>query len=154
MAVDVETLLERLRAGGYRITAQRRMVLEVLLAYRGTHHHLSCEQITQAVNARGLALDATTVYRILQWLKEAQVVAQTDVGLGYDVYSLVEEHPHHHLICLNCHATLEADDTLFTALREQLAARYGFQARIEHFAIFGLCAQCAEDVAASRDADA
>ena len=144
MALDLSALLERLRTSGYRITAQRQIVLETLLESQGQHRHLSCEEVTQAVNARGLPLDSTTVYRILQWLKEADVIAQTDVGEGHDVYSLVGEHPHHHLICLNCERVIDVDDALFAPLRAALLEQHGFRARIEHFAIFGLCAGCAE----------
>jgi Fur family ferric uptake transcriptional regulator len=137
-------LIERLREHGYRITTQRRLVLETLLeSNREAHHHFSCEDVTQRLVARGIDLDTATVYRILQWLKEADVVAQTDLGQGHDVYSLLGDIPHHHLICLHCGAVIEADDDPFEPLRESLRERYGFQARIEHFAIFGLCADCA-----------
>ncbi|MBN2470398.1 MAG: transcriptional repressor [Anaerolineae bacterium] len=142
MPQSLPVLLDHLRAHGYRITAQRQIVLETLLARQGEHHHFSCEEVTQAVNARGMPLDGTTVYRILQWLKEANVIAQTDVGAGHDVYSLVGEHPHHHLICLHCRRVLDVGDDLFAPLRAALQERYGFQARIEHFAIFGVCAAC------------
>lgn len=143
MAHTLEALLDRLRAGGYRITAQRRIVLETLLERQAEHCHLSCEEVTQVVNARGLALDGTTVYRILQWLKEADLVAQTDVGAGHDVYSLVGATPHHHLICLRCGRVLDVDDALIAPLRAALRQEHGFEARIEHFAIFGLCRACA-----------
>ena len=139
-------LIERLREHGYRITTQRRLVLETLLEPgRETHqHHFSCEDVTQRLVARGIDLDAATVYRILQWLKEADVVAQTDLGEGHDVYSLLSDTPHHHLICLRCGAVIEAGDAPFEPLRESLRAQYGFVARIEHFAIFGLCPACAK----------
>lgn len=144
MALDLTQLLDRLRRSGYRITAQRQIVLETLLENQDQHHHFSCDEVTRAVNARGLPLDATTVYRILQWLKDADVIAQTDVGAGHDVYSLVGEAMHHHLICLNCQRVVNVDDALFSPLREALLTQYGFEARIEHFAIFGTCQDCAD----------
>ena len=143
--VTLASLIERLRTQGYRITTQRRLVLEVLLeAGCEAHCHFSHEDVTQRLEARGIDLDATTVYRILQWLKAAGIVAQTDLGEGHDVYSLLGEVPHHHLICLNCGAVIDAGDEPFEPLRAALEAQYGFQARIEHFAIFGLCADCAK----------
>ena len=39
---------------------------------------------------------------------------------------------------------IEAGDAPFEPLRESLRAQYGFVARIEHFAIFGLCPACAK----------
>ncbi len=133
-------LLDDLRRQGYRITAQRRQVLEVLLAQQDAH--LSHEEVTQALAARGHTLNAVTVYRVLQWLKDAGLVAQTDLGGGHDVYCWIGETVHHHLICLNCEHIIEMDDAIFEPLRQMLRERYGFQPRIEHFAIFGLCMAC------------
>jgi Fur family ferric uptake transcriptional regulator len=142
MPEPVEQVIDRLRQAGYRITTPRRLVLEHLYAGQATHHHYTCEAITQALNTRGFTLDHVTVYRILQWLKDVNIVAQTDVGKGQDVYSLVGEHRHHHLICLNCQRVVNVPDELLDPLRTTLLTEYGFQARIDHFAIFGLCADC------------
>ncbi|MBN2470202.1 MAG: transcriptional repressor [Anaerolineae bacterium] len=145
MMPELDELVTQLRAAGYRITPQRRIVLEALLDQRGTHLHLSLDDIMQALEARDVHLDPVTVYRILQWLKDEHLIAQTDLGAGHDVYSWIGERPHHHLICLNCGREIIVDDSLFTPLREALLKDYHFEARIEHFAIFGLCADCAED---------
>ncbi len=142
MALESEHLIPRLRAQGYRITTQRRLVLDVLLAPPEGHGHYSCEEVTQMLLDRGVSIDNATVYRILQWLKDADIVAQTDVGEGYDVYSLVGQHLHHHLICLNCQRSIDVDDDLLAPLRDALRQQYGFHARIEHFAIFGICEAC------------
>ncbi|MBN1963971.1 MAG: transcriptional repressor [Anaerolineae bacterium] len=144
MAADptlLEDILADLRAHGHRITTPRRLVLDELLAHRDVH--LSCEDVIEALTTRGLELDPVTVYRTLQWLKDAGLVAQTDLGMGYAVYSWVEDPPHHHLVCQGCGRIINVDDALFESLRETLRTRYGFQARIEHFAIFGLCQDCA-----------
>ncbi len=145
MSATADDLLNGLRRRGYRITTPRRRVLDVLLARRESH--LSCEEVTQALAAQGADMNATTVYRILQWLKDAGFVTQTDLGGGHDVYSWLGETPHHHLVCLNCRHIIDADDSLLEPLRRALRERHGFHARIEHFAIFGLCADCAREAA-------
>ena len=145
----LDALVDHLRAEGYRITMQRQLVLDVLLAeQKAIPRHYSCEEVTARIAERGINLDNTTVYRILQWLKEAGVVAQTDLGQGHDVYSLVGLAPHHHLVCFNCGRTIDIDDTPFEPLRATLWERYQFKARIEHFAIFGLCEDCVAERAA------
>ncbi len=148
MGHDLDRLLDALRAHGYRITTQRRLVMEVLLARHPAH--LSCDEVTAALAARGVDVDNATVYRILQWLKTVGLVAQTDLGTGHDTYSWVSDTPHHHLICLRCHRIIEAEDALFDSLRAALRERYGFQPRIEHFAIFGLCQDCAAQSSPDR----
>lgn len=143
MSPDLDQIIELLRHKGERITAPRRWTLRILLEQRG---HLTIEQIHQQLTMHGVHADEATVYRTLQWLKDHGIVAQTDVGQGADVYSLLDEEPHHHLICLNCGETINADDEIFASLRDQLAERYGFHPRIEHLAIFGLCDRCHQEM--------
>jgi Fur family ferric uptake transcriptional regulator len=130
----------RVRMPNARITAQRRLVIDVMLA--DPNGHYTCEDVAKAVAARGVKLDLSTVYRILQWLKGAGVVSQTDLGLGSDVYSLVTSRTHHHLVCLECGQITDIDDSIFAGLRRALQLAYHFTPRIEHFAIFGYCHDC------------
>lgn len=141
-AEQLEELLAALRAAGHRITTQRRLVLAEMLC--GPREHRSCEDVTGALNQRGLTMDPVTVYRVLQWLKDARLIAQTDLGMGYAVYSWIDDPPHHHLVCQTCGRIINVPDVLFEPLRETLREQYGFQARIEHFAVFGTCADCAQ----------
>lgn len=143
MPPELDQIIEDLRHKGERITAPRRWTLRILFEQRG---HLTIEQIHQQLTTHGIHADEATVYRTLRWLKEHGIVAQTDVGQGADVYSLLDEEPHHHLICLNCGETINADDESFASLRDQLTKRYGFHPRIEHLAIFGLCDQCYQEM--------
>jgi Fur family ferric uptake transcriptional regulator len=139
---SLEALLADLRRRDphVRITAQRRLVLEALLAEASGHH--TCEDVARAVAVRGIVLDQSTVYRILQWLKDIGIVAQTDLGTGSDVYSLVLGRPHHHLVCLECGAITDIDDSLFDTVREKLKRVHSFHPRIEHSAIYGTCGAC------------
>jgi len=111
MSPDLDQIIELLRHKGERITAPRRWTLRILLEQRG---HLTIEQIHQQLTAHGVHADEATVYRTLQWLKDNGIVAQTDVGQGADIYSLLDEDPHHHLICLNCGETILPNATAFT----------------------------------------
>jgi Fur family transcriptional regulator, ferric uptake regulator len=134
-----QTIFDRLRARGERLTIQRRAVLEVLAAQGD---HLTVQEIQAEAARRGLELTETTVYRIVQWLKDLGVVSQTDLGQSGTVYELIGPQRHHHLVCLNCGAVIDVDDALFDVLRARLRAEYDFEPRIDHMAIFGLCAAC------------
>lgn len=140
---SVEHVLERLKAQGERLTIQRRLVVEALCSREG---HLTIHEVQAYVveNHPGHDLQDPTVYRILQWLKECGLVSQTDMGSTGVVYELVDEIPHHHLVCLNCGGTIELDDDLFSQLRTRLATEYHFEARIEHMAIYGYCHGCSD----------
>jgi Fur family ferric uptake transcriptional regulator len=82
------------------------------------------------------------VYRILQWLKDLGIISQTDLGARGMVYELIDETPHHHLVCLNCGAVIGLDDSFTEDLRRRLRVEYSFEPRVDHLAIFGWCRHC------------
>jgi Fur family ferric uptake transcriptional regulator len=142
MEMELEETLDGLREKGHRITLPRRWTLKVLLQ---EDKHLTCEEVQAHLAEQDMRINTASIYRALQWLKQNGIVAQTDLGTGAAVYSLVGSHPHHHLVCLNCEGIIDAPDDLFDALRERLLRDYHFQARIDHFAIFGLCEHCQDE---------
>ncbi|MCC7354390.1 MAG: transcriptional repressor [Anaerolineae bacterium] len=132
--------LDQVRQAGERLTRQRRAVLQALDTQGG---HVTAEQLCDALRGEFPHINTGTVYRILQWLKGHSLVSETDVGIGVKVYERVCNPRHHHLVCLNCHRTIDVDDRYFHPLATALKQDLGFQARIEHFAVFGYCADCA-----------
>jgi Fur family ferric uptake transcriptional regulator len=139
MNPTLDELVHDLRARGERLTVQRRMVLEILCASRD---HLAVQDIQQQLHHNGIELTETTIYRILQWLKDVGIVSQTDLGRTGTVYQLVGAHPHHHLVCLSCGTVIDVGDDAIMPLRDYLRREYGFEPRIDHMAIFGLCPVC------------
>jgi Fur family transcriptional regulator, ferric uptake regulator len=131
-------LIQELRARGFRITTPRCWTLRVLSEQSG---HMTSEQVYQSLHEYDIQVDEATVYRTLQWLADNRIVTRTNLGLGADVFSLYHE-PHHHLVCLNCRATIEIDDSVFADLRSDLRKAHGFVPQMDHFAIFGLCKLC------------
>lgn len=135
-----ETVIERLRGLGERITIPRRLVIEALCQQRD---HITIRAISDCLRTRGPAgdLSEATIYRILQWLHGLGVVSMTDMGEAGLVYELVEA-PHHHMICLGCGAVVTLDDSYFEPLRARLREEHGFHTRIDHMAIYGYCPDC------------
>lgn len=134
-----QLIVNRLREQGIRLTMQRRLVLEVLCQQSG---HLLIPDIQQLLSQQGVPLNETTIYRILQWLKEAGIVSQTDLGQRGIVYQILGEEPHHHLVCLVCGAVFEIDNAIFAEVGKALQKQYGFEPRMDHMAIFGRCQHC------------
>ncbi|MEP0764911.1 MAG: transcriptional repressor [Chloroflexota bacterium] len=137
--VCAEAIVSRLREQGERLTIQRRAVIEALCA---SGDHLTVQDIQTRLAAQGTALTETTVYRIVQWLKERGAVAQTDLGQSGVVYQVIDRELHHHLVCLRCGRVMDIEDGVMDALRERLRREYAFEPRIDHMAIFGLCRDC------------
>ncbi|MFH1485460.1 MAG: Fur family transcriptional regulator [Chloroflexota bacterium] len=129
----------RLRELGYRLTPQRIMVLSAIEAVEG---HVSAEEIHAHVQAEYPGMNISTVYRTLDLLAELGLVTRTDMGGGIVRYHPADKGQHHHLVCQECGAVIELDDSILTPLRAALQERHGFQADVRHLAIFGRCARC------------
>lgn len=140
-AGDIQELQETLRRAGQRLTPQRMMVLAALAEGEG---HLTAEEIYELVRRGYPYVNLSTVYRTLDLLVDLGLVVDTDLGEGVRQFELVGGRPHHHLICRECGATIEIADEVLEPLRRRLREQYCFDARMDHFAIFGLCAECRE----------
>ena len=139
----IDSILDQVKVKGERMTIQRRLVIEALCE---EDKHLTVNDVQRYLQRECPAqvLSDTTVYRILQLLKDLQLVSQTDIGAVGTVYQLLR-HRHHHLICLTCGTETEMDDDCLDALRQLVHDKYGFKVRIDHLAIYGQCPVCLEN---------
>ena len=136
---DERSTLGELRAKGFRMTPQRMMVLE---AVEASDDHISAEEIFRQAHAKYPYLNISTVYRTLELLKNEGLVAESDLGGGRLVYHPVGKAHHHHLVCRICGGVLDVDEAIFDRLSLELKRLYGFEAVLEHMAIFGTCKKC------------
>lgn len=134
-------LAETLRARGLHLTAQRQAILEVIFGCPG---HICAEHILGAVSDRRptLRMNKTTVYRALDLLIDLDLVTEHKVGDGPAQYESASRGRHSHLICRRCGRSQDMNQQLVQALREGLRFHHGFDAELESYPIFGLCADC------------
>jgi len=125
-----------LRSRGYRLTPQRKLVLEAV-ARLG---HATPEDISGVVRETGVNI--STVYRTLELLEELGLVQHTHLGHGAPTYSVASESDHVHLVCRDCGAVDEAPPTVVATVVEELATTRGFRVDVGHFAVFGRCRAC------------
>ncbi len=135
----------QLRAGGYRLTPQRQLVLEAV-AELG---HATPDEIMTAVRRTANGVNISTVYRTLELLENLGLVRHTHLGHGAPTYHAASESDHVHLVCRSCDVVGEVEPELFAVVVEALAAEQGFVADIGHLAVFGTCRSCAQ---AAQDA--
>lgn len=133
--------VQKIREQGYRMTPQRQIVLDTVCEYGG--HATACE-IYELVNDQQPAINRATVYRILDFFCEMQLVAKADIG-GHTVFEVVGDSPHHHLVCRQCKQVTSLEDHHFAELASHLLEEHGFEADLSHLAITGLCAECRQD---------
>ena len=134
-----EDIAVKLSEQGYRLTPQRMMVLS---AIENSDDHISAEEIYAQIVAKYPSVNISTVYRTLELLKRLGLVTETDLGEGRVRYHPAEKGHHHHLVCQECGAIIDLDESLLAPLKSALLQEYKFQADLRHLAILGRCIQC------------
>ena len=124
---------------GYRLTPQRMMILS---AIESSDHHISAEEIYAQVVAKYPNVNISTVYRTLELLKRLGLVTETDLGEGRVRYHPAEKGHHHHLVCQECGAIIDLDESMLAQLKNALLREYKFSADLRHLAILGHCVNC------------
>ena len=135
-----ERFIEVLHERGVRVTPQRVRVWRALAEAGG---HFTAEEVWKSVRGDLPGMELSTVYRSLEVLREAGLVAESRLPEGPRVF---EARPavHPHLVCDGCgqifHPAPEVGRRLFEALG---AGSGGFEVRELHVAARGVCAACA-----------
>ena len=137
--MEATDLLNALRARGLRMTPQRRAIVAEVLRAKG---HISPTAIARRVQASMPGVNASSVYRTLSLLEEVGVLQHSHVESGAE-YHRAEEAHHVHLTCRNCGRDDELSIAEAGRLRQLISRHHGFEADLTHFAITGLCADCA-----------
>ncbi|MGE0685617.1 MAG: Fur family transcriptional regulator [Dehalococcoidia bacterium] len=141
---DIATLL---RSAGQKVTPQR---LLILTALRNSQGHVTASQILEKVKASYPYVDASTVYRTLAAAKELRLVSETNLGTGDNLFEWIGSERHHHLICRSCGSVAFLEERYVDELAERLEQETGFDADLEHLALFGTCAACKAKQTTSR----
>jgi Fur family ferric uptake transcriptional regulator len=129
-----------LKQNGFRLTPQRRMILDVIHEANG---HLTADEIIDYVQARVEGVNKSTIYRTLELLEGLGCVYRTRLG-DHFIYHHAEGGHHHHVVCRVCGKSVDLDDDLFESVERAVSERSGFQVGFTHVVMRGLCAECAE----------
>ncbi len=135
------SIVNKLSELGYRLTPQRMMILS---AIEDSDDHISADEIYTQIVAKYPQVNISTVYRTLELLKRLGLVTETDLGGGRVRYHAVAKGHHHHLVCQQCGAIIDLDESVLSALQDSLLREYSFIADLRHLAIFGCCLNCGE----------
>ena len=147
MHIEADELIGALRRSGLRITRARRAVCEVLAE---SHlEHLTAAALLARVNERvGGNVVASTIYRTIDALEEQGLLHHIHLGHGPGVVHLsddpLRDHlAHHHLVCEGCGRTVDVEMAAVAEAMGELAQEHDFSMRSVHFALVGLCLDCA-----------
>jgi Fur family ferric uptake transcriptional regulator len=115
-------LAEQLRERGYRVTAQRTIILETIAHMED---HISAQQLYEGARER------------LPGLKPMR-------------FSLCDpEHPHSHLVCRKCGSIFEVEAEEIEAFARRVEEATSFRIDSVHLTLEGLCQICKQKPSAS-----
>lgn len=131
---------EQLREHDIRITPQRQLVIETVERL----HHSTSEEILAEVNKSFQGVNLSTIYRALEVLEDAGLVAHTHLGHGAPSYYIVNDSEHIHLVCNVCGQSECIGEGVANELRVQVHSQHGFDVDMGHLSIHGTCRSCTE----------
>ena len=139
MSKLVEQAITLLRKEGFRITEQRKAILEVLARAESP---MSADECFAGLTK--VKCDLVTIYRCLEQFEKTGIVELGVRENGTRVYCLGHGHEgghHHHLTCRKCGHAERVDICMGNEL-EELARGHGFTNITHVMEVFGLCPSC------------
>jgi len=143
VSVEMRTAEDWLRDRQLRVTAQRRMVLALMLDNPG--RHWTADALWEAVHPRLTELARGTIYNVLNELVRVELVEQLPTREGGVRYGL-RMTPHHHLVCDRCRQWFDVEPDGVAELR--LAPRDAAKFHVTGVEVIfhGTCWTCAHAV--------
>lgn len=133
-------LLERLRERGWRLTAQRRVVAEVL---DGDHVHFTADEVHSRAIRRLPEIARATVYNTLSELVAIGEVIEVSTDGRAKRYDPNARHSHQHLVCSECGTIRDVHPSGDPLASLPDTERYGFRIADATVTFRGLCPDCA-----------
>ena len=142
MSLDADQLSQMLNVRGYKSTAPRRAVLDIVAAMQES---LSPAEIYRRARRRYPRLGLVTVYRTLEILVEAGALRRMHLDDGCHSYAPTQASHSHHLICSSCNQVVEFAECDLDGLLKSVARKTGFRVEGHWLEVFGLCPNCRPD---------
>jgi len=133
---------EELRSRGVRLTAQRRLVVDLL--ERATRH-LDAEAVYRLAHHKDPSIHRATVYRTLNTLKKHGLVDELDLMHVRGTRHYYEVRPsvlHIHLICTACGKVQEPAGRFWEGLKRRVRSQTGFRPEVVRLEMGGVCVDC------------
>lgn len=138
--MNLNDLLGILESNDYKITEQRKAILQVLAI--NNENLISVESLIQKSKELYQKTNSSTVYRNLEVLENLNLVHKVIPENGITLYKLLchDEH-HHHIICKQCGKTDVIDFCPMNAFRK-LSKDKNFDLTDHKLELYGYCSKC------------
>lgn len=139
MRIVTKNLKNTLKQHGYKLTRQRRAVLNILAH---SHDHLTPASIYEKVHQDYPEIGFTTIYRTLEILSRLNLICELHAGGSCHSYTIGTMEHHHHLICSNCGTVIGFTDCKLGDVERTLSRQTGFKINDHLLEFVGLCQSC------------
>jgi Fe2+ or Zn2+ uptake regulation protein len=139
MNFNLKMLNTQLSEQGYKLTRQRKAVVEVVTL---AHTRMSAADVYAKAQRACPDLGLTTVYRTLEILEQMGVIRRVHLDDGCEGFAPAAAEHGHHLICSRCQETIEFEDCNLNALLKRVSEQTGFTIEQHWLELVGLCPRC------------
>ena len=133
-----DDMLRALERAGYRLTAARRAVVEVL--QRGDHK--SAPEVVAEVKRRHPRVGRASVYRTLTLLSRLGALQPSLLRTAQAHYAATRQGHHHHFICNGCREVIEVEECGTAELIDAIERRWGVRVEGHLVEFYGWCRLC------------
>ena len=133
----MEETLHLLQKKGYKLTKQRRLILEAL----ETSAPLSAEKIFSQIHKK-CKVNLSTIYRNLNILLKVGIIRKANNMAQADHFELISHHCTHALLCLKCGEKVLFSSCMFDQMVRDIEFQTQYQVKHHNFEVYGLCPKC------------
>ncbi|TDT57263.1 Fur family zinc uptake regulator [Fonticella tunisiensis] len=142
MMVNINSAEKIFKEKGFKLTNQRKAIIEVLLEHRD--QFLSVEEIFLKSKEKYPQTNLSTIYRNLEMMEKTDIVHKTTVNGTSSYYQLIcDECHHHHVICKNCGKTGVIDFCPMDSI-SSIISNSDFIVTDHKIELYGYCKNCAK----------
>ncbi len=136
-------LKELFEEKGYKYTAQREKIFDILKKQCG--EHLTATDICELVQSNHPDIGMATVYRTLLIFEELNIInklGSEDEFSRYEFNANNDTHKHYHLICVKCGQIKDIKENFMAEMSENVSEKYDFTVNGYNQKLYGICKEC------------
>ena len=134
-----ETIIQKLRDNGHKITPQRLAIIEILSKSEG---HPSVEDIFNEIKEDFPTMSLATVYKNIILIKSIGEVLELGFPNGSNRYDGNRPYAHPHVVCIKCRKIVDPDLESLDDMTKEVAAETHFKILNHRLDFFGICSDC------------
>ena len=137
--VDAAAIVSAFEQAGYRRTAPRRALAELVASSGG---HFTADELLVESRRRRLGVTRATVFRSLDVLSDLGLIERLDLPSGEHAFVACEPAHHHHVVCSSCGRTTPVEDVGIERLAEAIGRATGYRVETHRLELYGRCPAC------------